>query len=79
MEEILASTIKLIDDAMGYLRLFVIGSTAFFVALNYALKMASNDDNQKASYDRKIKVTIIASVSSLIATQFVNWILGYFK
>ncbi len=79
MEEILASTLKLINDAMGYLKLFVVGSTAFFVALNYALKMASSDDNQKASYDRKIKITIIAAISSLIATQFVSWILGYFK
>ena len=44
-----------------------------------ALKMASSDDNQKASYDRKIKTTIIAGVSALVTTQFVSWILGYFK
>ena len=55
MESILQDVLKLINDAMGYLRLFVIGGTAFFVAKDYALKMASSDDNQKASYDRKIK------------------------
>ena len=46
---------------------------------DYALKMATSDDNMKASYDRKIKTTIIAGVSALITTQFVGWILGYFK
>ena len=56
-----------------------VGGTAFFVAKDYALKMASSDDNQKASYDRKIRTTIIAGVSALITTQFVSWILGYFK
>ena len=79
MESILQDVLKLINDAMGYLRLFVIGGTAFFVAKDYALKMASSDDNQKASYDRKIKTTIIAGVSALVTTQFVSWILGYFK
>lgn len=59
--------------------MFVIGGTAFFVAKDYALKMASSDDNQKASYDRKIKNTIIAGVCALITTQLVAWILGYFK
>ena len=79
MESILQDVLKLINDAMGYLRLFVIGGTAFFVAKDYALKMASSDDNQKASYERKIKTTIIAGVSALVTTQFVSWILGYFK
>ncbi len=79
MESILNNVLRLINDAMGYLRLFVIGATAFFVAKDYALKMASSDDNQKASYDRKIKTTIIASVSALITTQFVSWVLGYFQ
>lgn len=64
---------------MGYLIVFVIGGTAFFVAKDYALKMASSDDNQKASYDRKIKTTIVSSVCALITTQLVAWILGYFK
>ena len=64
---------------MNYLRLFVIGATAFFVAKDYALKMACSDDNQKASYDRKIRNTILASVLALVTTQFVEWILGYFK
>ena len=64
---------------MGYLRLFVIGAIAFFVAKDYALKMATTDDNQKASYDRKIKTTIIAGVCALATTEFVNWIIGYFK
>ena len=73
MESILQDVLKLINDAMGYLRLFVIGGTAFFVAKDYALKMASSDDNQK------IKTTIIAGVSALVTTQFVSWILGYFK
>ena len=59
METILESVLALINDAMGYLRLFVIGGTAFFVAKDYALKMASSDDNQKASYDRKIRTTIM--------------------
>ena len=51
----------------------------YALAKDYALKMASSDDNQKASYDRKIKTTIIAGVSALVTTQFVSWILGYFK
>lgn len=79
MESILENVLNLINDAMGYLQLFVVGGTAFFVAKDYALKMASSDDNQKASYDRKIKTTIIAGVCSLITTQFVSWILSYFK
>ena len=41
--------------------------------------MATTDDNQKASYDRKIKTTIIAGVCALVTTEFVNWIIGYFK
>lgn len=79
METILQNVLNLINDAMKYLRLFVIGATAFFVAKDYALKVASSDDNQKASYDRKIRTTIIASVSALVTTQFVTWILSYFK
>lgn len=64
---------------MTYLRMFVIGGTSFFVAKDYALKMATSDDNQKASYDKKIKTTIIAGVLALVTTQFVSWILGYFR
>lgn len=79
MQEILSDVLTLIDDAMGFLKLFVIGGAAFFVAKDYALKMASSDDNQKASYDRKIRITIIAGVSALVTTQFVDWILGYFQ
>ena len=79
MDTILQNVLKLINDAMGYLRLFVIGGTAFFVAKDFALKMAASDDNQKSSYDRKIKNTIIAGCSALITTQFVTWIMGYFK
>lgn len=79
MEEILADVLRLINDAMGYLKMFVIGGTAFFVAKEYALKMACSDDNQKASYDRKVRTTIIAGVLALITTQFVSWILGYFQ
>ena len=79
MESVLSTVLKLINDAMGYLRLFVIGATAFFVAKDYALKMASSDDNQKASYDRKIKNTIIAGECALVTTQLVSWILGYFQ
>ena len=79
LESILQNLLNLLNDAMGYLRLFVIGGTAFFVAKDYALKMASSDDNQKASYDRKIRNTIIAGVSALVTTQFVAWVLGYFK
>ena len=59
--------------------MFVVGGTSFFVAKDYALKMASSDDNQKAGYDRKIKNTIIAGVLALVTTQFVSWILGYFQ
>ena len=40
MEGILQDVLKLINDAMGFLRLFVIGGTAFFVAKDFALKMA---------------------------------------
>lgn len=79
MEIILNSVLKLINDAMSYLKMFVIGGTAFFVAKDYALKMTSSDDNQKASYDRKIRSTIIAGASALITTHLVAWILGYFK
>jgi len=79
LQEILSNVLTLINDAMGYVRLFVIGATGFFVAKDYALKMASSEDNQKASYDRKIKTTIIAGVSALLSVQFVNWILNYFK
>ncbi len=79
MEDILGRVLKLLNDAMGYLKLFVIGGTAFFVAKDFALKMVSSDDNQKASYDRKIKNTIVASVFALITTVFVGWILSYFK
>ena len=38
MEEILNNVLEMINDAMGYLRLFVIGGTAFFVAKDFALK-----------------------------------------
>lgn len=79
MEDILGRVLKLLNDAMGYLKLFVIGGTAFFVAKDFALKMVSSDDNQKASYDRKIRNTIVASVFALITTVFVGWILSYFK
>lgn len=79
MESILQDVLKLLTDAMGFLRSFVIGGTAFFVAKDYALKMASSDDNEKASYDRKIRNTIIAGVCALITTQIVTWILGYFQ
>lgn len=79
MESILSSVLKLINDAMNYLIMFVVGGTAFFVAKDYALKMTTSDDNQKASYDRKIRTTIIAGVSALITTRFVSWILEYFK
>ena len=58
MDSILANVLKLINDAMNYLKMFVIGGTAFFVAKDYALKMTTSDDNQKASYDKKIKTTI---------------------
>lgn len=79
MEDILSNVLKLINDAMGYVRVFVIGATAFFVAKDMALKMASSDDNQKASYDRKVKTTIIAGVLVLVTAEFVNWVLSYFK
>lgn len=79
MDTILQKVLLLLNDAMTYLNMFVVGGTAFFVAKDYALKMASSDDNQKASYDRKIKTTIIAGVCALVTTTFVNWILGYFK
>lgn len=79
MEGILNNVLTLINDAMSYLKLFVIGATAFFVALSFAQKMAATDDNIKASYDRKIKTTIIAGVCALVTTEFVSWILGYFQ
>jgi len=79
LEEILSKVLALLNDAMNYLRMFIIGGTAFFVAKDYALKMAASDDNQKASYDRKIRTTIIASVLALVTTQIVTWILSYFK
>ena len=84
MDGILQDVLKLINDAMGYLKLFVIGGTAFFVAKDYALKMASSDDNQKASYDRKIKTTIIAVVptwkkSLIISIIFLPILIYYIK
>ena len=79
MDVVLQNLLNLINDAMTYLRMFVIGGTAFFVAKDYALKMACSDDNQKASYDCKIRTTIIAGASALVTTQLVSWILGYFN
>jgi len=79
MDIILQKVLALLNDAMKYLNMFIIGGTSFFVAKDFALKMATSDDNQKASYDRKIKNTIIAGVCALVTTIFVNWILGYFK
>ena len=79
MEVILSNVLQLLNDAMTYFKMFVIGGTAFFVAKDFALKMATSDDNQKASYDRKIRTTIIAGVCALITTQFVSWILEYFR
>ncbi len=79
MERILGDVLRLINDAMGYVKLFVIGATAFFVAKDLALKMASSDDNQKANFDRKVRTTIIAGISVLLTAEFVNWILSYFK
>lgn len=79
MEKILGDVLRLINDAMGYVKLFVIGATAFFVAKDLALKMASSDDNQKANFDRKVRTTIIAGISVLLTAEFVNWILSYFK
>lgn len=64
---------------MGYLKSLVVGVIAFFVAKDFALKMATTDDNQKAMYDRKIKNTIIAGISALLATNLVDWIVSYFK
>ncbi len=79
MEKILGDVLRLINDAMSYVKLFVIGATAFFVAKDLALKMASSDDNQKANFDRKVRTTIIAGISVLLTAEFVNWILSYFK
>ncbi len=79
MESILSNVLALINDAMGYLRLFVIGATAFFVAKDEVLKMVTSDENRQAAYDRKIKNTVVAGVSALITAQFVSWVLGYFK
>lgn len=73
------SILKLLADAMGYLRMFIIGGTSFFVAKDFALKMATSDEQQRASYDRKAKNTIIAALCALLTSVFVNWILSYFK
>lgn len=79
MESVLNNVLSLINDAMGYLKTFVVGSASFFVAKDCALKMAATDDNQKASYDRKIKTTVIAGVMALVTTQIVGWVLEHFK
>ena len=79
MEDILTKVLKLINDAMVYLRMFVVGGTSFFVAKDYALKMATSDDNQKASYERKAKSTVIAGVLALISSLFISWVLKYFQ
>lgn len=79
MEEVLGSVLQMINDAMRYVRMFVIGATGFFVAKDYALKMTASDDNQKASYDRKIRLTIIAGVSALVSSALIDWILKYFS
>lgn len=78
MESVLQSVQNLLNDGMLYLRTFVIGATAVFVAYHYAMKMATVDDNQKASYDRKIRNTIIAGVSALVTSQIISWLFGYF-
>ena len=79
MEEILGKVLKLLNDAMGYLKVFIIGATSFFVAKDLTLKMVASDDNQKASYDRKVKHTITASILALVTSVFVGWLLSYFK
>lgn len=79
MNTILESVLKLLNDAMGYLRMFIIGGASFFVAKDFALKMATSDEQQRASYDRKVRNTIIASGCALLTSIFVNWILSYFK
>lgn len=79
MEEILGKVLKLLNDAMGYLKVFIVGATSFFVAKDFALKMVASDDNQKATYDRRIKHTIGASILALVTSVFVGWLLSYFK
>ena len=79
MEAILEDVMALINDAMGYLRTFIIGATSFFFAKDMALKMVASDDNQKASYERKAKSTVIAGVLALISSLFISWVLRYFQ
>lgn len=79
METILKDVMTMINDAMGYLRTFIIGATSFFFAKDMALKMVASDDNQKASYERKAKSTIIAGVLALISSAFISWVLKYFQ
>lgn len=79
MEIILKDVLALLNDAMGYLRAFIIGATSFFFAKEMALKMVASDDNQKASYERKAKSTVIAGILALVSSLFVGWILKYFQ
>lgn len=79
MEAILEDVMALINDAMGYLRTFIIGATSFFFAKDMVLKMVASDDNQKASYERKAKSTVIAGVLALISSLFISWVLKYFQ
>ena len=79
MEIILKDVLNLINDAMGYLRAFIIGATSFFFAKDLALKMVASDDNQKASYERKAKSTVVAGVLALVSSLLVSWILKYFQ
>ena len=75
----LSKVLNLLGEATKYLKMFVVGGTTFFVIKDFVFKMATSDDNQKASYDRKIRNTIIAGICALVGAQFVSWILGYFK
>ena len=79
MEEILGKVLKLLNDAMGYLKTFVLGATSFFVAKDLTLRIIASDENQKASYERKAKHTIVSSILALATSLFVGWILSYFK
>ena len=79
MESILNDIMLLIEDATGYLKMFVAGATGFFVLKDCILYMVSSEDHQKAASLRRIRTTLIAGVAVFLVVQFVNWILAYFK
>lgn len=79
MQNILNEILLLIQDASGYLKMFVAGAAGFFVLKDCTMYMISTEDHQKAASLRKIRTTLIAGACVFVVVEFVNWILTYFN